>query len=227
MQSTSHFSLPSSNILIRIGLLSVTLHILMVSLMFYHDYNFISCAMQNYEWFSGTITMLLLIEHTVWLHLVWTVSIHNSYSHNALIISFVGVLFLSSMWIMELVVPIEPDPLKHHVIYAILFVVGCMINSFSSLTLIPDRMESGAVSYRHFAYKLNILSVLISLMWFLFWVTRQVFSVDLDWHIGVWLQYLAFTCYLLSLDVVFFQFSETRITSRETLHHAIELDECV
>jgi hypothetical protein len=227
MQSTDHLSQQCSNTLIRIGFLSVTLHILILLSTFFYSYNFISCVMLEYEWFSGTVSMLLLIEHTVWLHLVWSVSIHNSHSHNTMLISFVGVLLLTTAWIMELVVPIEPDISKHHVIYAVLFVKGCMINIFSSLALIPGRMGSGVVLYKHIAYTLSIFSVIVSLVWFVVWYLREILSFDIDWHVGVWLEYIAYTCYLSSLGVIFFQFSATQSTSRVMFHHISELDECV
>jgi hypothetical protein len=203
MQIASH--LPS-RILIQIGLLSVFMHILALLTMMYHSYNFISCIMSGYEWFSGTITMLLLIEHAVWLHLVWSVAIHDRHLHTALILSYAGVLLLTTMWTMELVVPIEPDVSKHHVVYAIIFVFGCILNIFSSLKLLP---ESPGVSYKRYACLMNMVSVGATLVWFVVWYSRKRFAVDINWHVDVWLENIAFTAYLSSLGMIFIQFLTT------------------
>ena len=62
--------------LLQIGVYSVTLHILLQLIMFFYKqrYVYISSNMLYYEWFNGSITVLILIEHTVWLHMLWTLA---------------------------------------------------------------------------------------------------------------------------------------------------------
>jgi hypothetical protein len=62
--------------LLQIGVYSVILHILLQLIMFFYRrrYVFISSNMACYEWFNGSITVLFLIEHAVWLHMLWTLA---------------------------------------------------------------------------------------------------------------------------------------------------------
>jgi hypothetical protein len=186
--------------LLQIGQYSVLLHIqILLTMYFYSGYNYISCAMFNFEYFNGTISMLLIIEHAVWLHVLWTL---GRPPYHSLFVSYLGVFVLTSAWIMEVVVPIEPDPFRHHVLYAIIFVAGCMINLFASLQLLPGNRQGVDASYKYLGGFIGLMGVLSSLTWFGIWLLRRLTDIKTDWRIESFLQITGYTTYLAAVGVV-------------------------
>jgi hypothetical protein len=185
--------LAPNKLLVRIGLLSTVLHVLILLTMFcYSRFNYISYNMSRHEWFNGSISMLLLIEHVVWLHLLWSLARHPYYN---LIISCLGVLCLTTSWIKQVVVPENKDPFQHHLIYAIVFGVGCTVNLFASLTLLP------VASYRDAAGILAALAALACLTFVTVKFLRNDPATTIDWHIEPCLQMTAYAAYISALGV--------------------------
>ncbi len=184
----------------QIGLASSIIHILILLTMFYHSNNYISCIMFEYVWFNATITMFLLIEHVIWLHLLWTFA---RPPYTTLTVSFIGVLLLVTSWIMEVVVPIEPDEHKYHKVFAITFVVGCVITSCASLALLPGKKQNYDPTYKYVAWFFVLASICTSFTWFALWSMIQIYNTVVDWHINIYLQITAYCAYLGSLAVVF------------------------
>ena len=102
-----------NKILLQIGLYSTTLHILLQLTMFFHSgkFLFISYNMLYYDWFNGSITVLFFVEHAVWLHVLWTLA---RPPYLSLIITYIAVMLIIIAWTMEVVVPVEQDPVDLH-----------------------------------------------------------------------------------------------------------------
>jgi hypothetical protein len=155
--------------LVTIGVYSIPLHILLLlTMFFYSKFSFISCNMLDYAWFNGTITVLLLIEHAVWLHLLWTLA---RPPYISLIITYTGVLLLTIAWIMEVVIPVVPDPSDYHGQFCIVFVVGSAINIIGSLWVLPGRNQGVDSTYKYTISLTTVIAVLASAVWY---ITRVI-----------------------------------------------------
>ena len=192
-----------NKVLIQIGVLSVLVHILiLLTMFFYSKFSYISNNMLNYEWFNGTITILLLIEHAVWLHLLWCLAGNNYYN---LTIAYVGVLLLTISWVMEVVVPVIPDPFDHHGKFCIAFVFGCVVNLFSSLLLMPSHNTDN--SYKYIISILGIFAVISSAIWYAWRIVNDKFKItdatklQQFERLEPFFEITAFTAYLAGLGV--------------------------
>jgi hypothetical protein len=195
-----HQITPPNKILLQIGLYSILLHIqILLTMYFYSKFNYISCAMADFDYFNGSISVLLLIEHAVWLHLLWTL---GSPPYHSLFVSYLGVLVLTSAWIMEVVVPIDADPHNQHLIFAIIFVAGCMINLFASLQLLPGKRQGVDASYISICKFIGLTGVLTSLTWFSIWLLLRLIDIQTDWRIMSFMQITGYTTYLAAMGVV-------------------------
>lgn len=192
-----------NKILLYIACICVTAHLLILITMFFASgYNWISYLMIDYEWFAGTVTVLLLIEHSVWLHLLWNLAQPPYYS---LGLAFLGVLVCITSWVMEIVVPTVPDPKNLHPWFCIFFIVGCALNIAGSALLLPGRSHGVDASYKYIFIALGASAVLMSGVWFVWWMIKASFNST--WHIEQTFQIVAYSTYLAALGVVFNWFS--------------------
>jgi hypothetical protein len=150
--------------LLQIGVYSVILHILLQLIMFFYKnrYIFISYNMLNYEWFNGSITVLFLIEHAVWLHMLWMLARPPYFS---LGVAYTAVLLLTIAWIMEVVVPVDPDPYDYHGKFCIVFVFGSVFNCVGSLWLLPGKAQGVDPSYKYIISITTVIAILASAAW--------------------------------------------------------------
>jgi hypothetical protein len=183
--------------IVRIGLLSAVLHVLILLIMFYNSkYNYISYNMSRHDWFNGSISMLLLIEHAVWIHLLWSLARYPYYN---LVICCLGTFALVFAWIMQIVVPVHRDPHQHHLIYAVIFGIACTVNLFASLTILPN--DCTDQSYKYTAAILGTLAALAGIAFVIVKVLRNDPQSTIDWHTEPSLQMLAYTAYITALAV--------------------------
>lgn len=192
-----------SRVLVNFGVSSVILHMMILLVVFFYTNNYISCAMFNYEWYNASITMCLLIEHAVWLHLLWTLATAPYYS---LVISYLAVLFSVISWTVVVVIPMEPDPLRLHAVFAIFFSVGCIVNLYASFLLLPGKAQGIDPSYKIIFCAVGSTGVLASLSWFTIWLLKKTTEIRTDWHIEPDLQIVAQTTYLAGLAVVLYRY---------------------
>jgi hypothetical protein len=154
---------PNQTIL-KTGIASITLHIFILLVMFFYSkYQFISYNMLNHIWFNATIAVLLLIDHAVWLHLLWDLALAPFYS---LLTAYTGVLILVIAWVMEVVVPIEPDPVDLHGKFCIVLVIGCIINLIGSILILVQSLKKFTY-FRFIMYFFSIFSIVNSLLWYI------------------------------------------------------------
>ena len=154
-----------SRVLLLIGVYSTTLHILLQLIMFFYKgkYEFISYNMLNYDWYNGSITVLFFVEHAVWLHVLWTLA---RPPYHSLVITYIAVMLIIIAWTMEVVVPVEPDPLDLHGKFCIVFIVGCTLNCIGSLWLLPGKAQGVDPTYKHLIAITTGVAVLASLIWY-------------------------------------------------------------
>ncbi len=191
--------------LILTGLSSVILHILILLTMYYRRNNYISCIMFDNVWYNSSITVLLIIEHTVWLHLLWTVACAP---YHSLLVSYLAIFFLVVCWIMVVVIPMDPDPMRLHTVFAIFFTAGCIVNLSSSLMLLPGVNQGVDSSYKYILGILGLVGVLASLAWFTLWILNKTVGIQTNWLIEVDLQITAQKAYLAALAVGFYFYSK-------------------
>lgn len=151
--------------LLQIGVYSVMLHILLLLIMFFHRerYVYISSNMLYYEWFNGSITVLFLIEHAVWLHMLWTLARPPYFS---LVITYTAVLLQTIAWTMEVVIPVDPDPYDYHGQFCIVFVIGSILNCVGSLWLLPGKAQNVDPNYKYIISTTTAIAVLASATWY-------------------------------------------------------------
>ncbi len=70
---------------------------------------FISENMLYVIWYCATITMLFLIEHVVWMYVLWVESTDKVFPFWRLGVAYLGVLVACVLWVMEVMVPMEPN----------------------------------------------------------------------------------------------------------------------
>jgi hypothetical protein len=160
---------------------------------FVYDFEFISSNMLNHVWYNATITVLILIVHAIWAHMIWVLSIPPHYD---LVIALTGILILVIAWVMEVVVPVLPDPDDLHGIFCIIFVLGCAINFLASLYLLPEGVE-----YKRAMGTLGFLGVLSSSIWYFSRISQNDISNVLT---EPFMEIFAYLSYLCSLLVAFF-----------------------
>jgi hypothetical protein len=154
-----------NKIILLIGVYSTALHILLQLIMFFYlaKFNFISYNMLYYEWYNGSITVLLYIEHAVWLHILWTLA---RPPYISLIITYAAVLVIIIAWTMEVVVPVEPDPFDYHGKFCIVFVIGSTVNCIGSLYLLPGKAQGVDPTYKTLCSITTGIAVLASAIWY-------------------------------------------------------------
>ena len=190
-----------SKVLMNIGFLSVAAHFMILLTMFFASgYQWISYLMLENEWFAGTVTILLLIEHSVWLHLLWCLADHAYYS---LGLAYIGVLLAMTSWVMELVIPTEPDPKGLHPWFCILFIAGCVLNVSGSLLLLPGKHHGIDASYKYVFAFLALASVMTAAVWFTWWMVKDSVKLPGAWHIEETFQIVAYSTYLAAISIVF------------------------
>ncbi len=188
-----------NKVLLNIGFLSVTVHLLILLTMYFASgYQWISYLMLENEWFAGTVTVLFLIEHAVWLHLLWVIADPPYYS---LGLAYIGVLLSIISWVMELVIPTEPDPKGLHPWFCILFVAGCVLNIGGSLSLLPGKSHGIDPSYKYIFGFLGLIAVLTAAAWFTFFMTKNSMNLSGKWHIEQTFQIVAYSTYLAAICV--------------------------
>ena len=191
-----------NRILLWIGMGCVVTHMLVLLTMYFlSGYTWISYLLLDYEWFAGITSMLLIIEHTVWLHLLWMLADPPYYS---MIFAYFGVLLAITGWIMELIVPTDPDPKSLHPYFCILFIVGCVVNISGSILLLPGRSRGVDSSYKYVFAFLGLSAAVISGIWFAWWMLKDQLKLRATWHIEQSFQITAYETYLSSLAVVFY-----------------------
>ena len=200
---------PNQTIL-KIGIASITLHIFILLVMFFNSkYEYISNNMLNYIWFNASITVLLLIDHTVWLHLLWDLAHAPFYTLSTaytgvLILAYTGVLILVIAWVMEVVVPVEPDPIDLHGKFCIVFVIGCIINVIGSIILLVKTLKKSTY-FRYIMYFFGLGAVVTSLFWYTWRTLNKTFHLDNSQfittlsHFEPLLELTAYIMYLLVL----------------------------
>ena len=189
-----------NKLLLDIGCISITAHLLILLTMYFASgYQWISYLMLYHEWFAGTVTVLLLIEHSVWLHLLWDSAYPPYYS---LGLAYIGVLLSVTCWVMELIIPTEPDPKGLHPWFCILFIAGCALNVSGSLILLPGKSHGMDPSYKYIFGFLGLAAVLTSAIWFTWWMVKASVHLTGVWHIEQTFQIVAYSTYLTGLSVV-------------------------
>ncbi len=187
-----------SKALLRIGLGSVILHMLVLLGMFYaSNYHWISYILLDNPWFGGVTTVLLLVEHAVWLHLLWEFAYGQACS---LALAYLGVLIVVASWAMELIVPTEPDPDGLHPIFCISFVVGCTLNLIGGLLLLPGKKHRVDPSYKYITAALGLVGVLCSAIWVAWWKLKHLTHLP-PWKVEQSMQATAYITYLAGLAV--------------------------
>jgi hypothetical protein len=188
--------------LLTIGVYCVTLHILLLLIMFFYSkFLFISYNMLYYAWYNGSITVLFLIEHTVWLHMLWTLA---RPPYISLIITYTAVLLLTIAWVMEVVIPVEPDPFDHHGHFCIVFVVGCTINIIGSMWVFPGKQQGVDTTYKYIISTLTAIAVLASAIWYMTRSINKIFGEVQDPIVSVHeptLEIISYCTYLAGLGV--------------------------
>lgn len=130
--------------LLLIGCASVGSHLVILVAMFLaNGRRFVSEYMMDIIWYCATITMLFLIEHAVWLYVLWVVSRPPFLWR--LGVAYFGVLVACVSWVMEVVVPMVPNVGKLHSIFCMIFIVGCLINLVASVLLVLPGKVQGVV----------------------------------------------------------------------------------
>ena len=130
--------------LLLIGCASVGSHLVILVAMFLaNGRRFVSEYMMDIIWYCATITMLFLIEHAVWLYVLWVVSRPPFWWR--LGVAYFGVLVACVSWVMEVVVPMVPNVGKLHSIFCMIFIVGCLINLVASVLLVLPGKVQGVV----------------------------------------------------------------------------------
>ena len=121
----------------------------------------------------------------------------------SLIAAYTGVFLLIISWVMEVVVPVEPDPLDTHGKFCIVFITGCTINVFSSLLLLPAKAHD--MYYKYVMGALGGFSVLVSLTWYIWRIVNDKFniqdtiSLEIFQHLQPFFEIIAYISYLVSL----------------------------
>ncbi len=200
MQTVHEPKAPNKHLL-WIGFGSVVFHMLILLTMYFlNGYEWISYLLLDYEWFAGTTTMLLLIEHTVWLHLLWMLATPPYYSMS---LAYFGVILATTGWVMELIVPTVPDPKGLHPYFCILFIVGCVLNITGSLLSLPGKSQGEDSSYKYIFGLLGLTAAVISGMWFVWWMLKDSIQIKVTWHMEQTFQIIAYETYLAALAVGF------------------------
>jgi hypothetical protein len=187
-----------SKVLLQIGLASVLLHMLVLLTMFFcTGYHWISYILLDYPWFGGVSTVLLLVEHTVWLHLLWEFAYGQTCS---LVLAYFGVLTMTASWAMELIIPTEPDPYSVHPIFCVAFVVGCTLNLIGGLLLLPGKRHGVDPSYKYITVALGLVGVLCSAIWVAWYSLKHSLQLP-PWRIEQTMQITAYITYLAGMAV--------------------------
>lgn len=119
-------------------------HMIILLVMFFvSGCQFVSEILLHTIWYSGTMTMLFLIEHVAWVYVLWVLSCEPP-PYWRLTIAYLGVLLAIISWVMEIVVPINPNIMGLHSKFCIVFVVGCLINLIGSVLSLPGSVTVGS-----------------------------------------------------------------------------------
>ncbi len=95
--------------LLWIGCGSVASHlVVLVTMYFVSGRVFVSENMLKIIWYCASMTMFFLIEHVVWLYVLWVES-SEPYPFWWLGVAYFGVLVACVSWVMEVVVPMVPN----------------------------------------------------------------------------------------------------------------------
>lgn len=177
--------------LLTFGALCLLAHLVVTTGMFVgSDFRFISDGLMNHVWYAGTATVLFLLEHAVWVCLLWVVCAWVGASLYGLFAAYLGVLTVTVGWVMCVVVPTEPDPDGLHQAFAMVGAFGCVINVAASLYVLPF-----GAGCRYATWGLWIIGVIAAAAWF---IVRQA---DANARIQPALQFIGFASYLCALLV--------------------------
>jgi hypothetical protein len=133
--------------------------------------------------------MLFLIEHIVWMNLLW-ISVEPDEFSWGLLLAYTGILIASVAWVMEVVVPVEPDPFDLHGQFCIVFVVGCFVNLNASVVVLPGSGQGLGDAYRYVIAFLGIASVLVAMLWYLLRIVKAGFSNEPALELSSYVLYL-------------------------------------
>ena len=113
----------------------------------------------------------------------------------------------TTCWIMEIIIPVEPDPLGLHASFCIYFVVGCSVNILGSLFLLPGKQQGQDTSYKYLIGILGGVALICSLLWFLWWYIKNTLNIHNEytdnWHMQQVFQVVAYNAYLTAMAVGF------------------------
>ena len=184
--------------LLTIGVYCVYLHILLLSTMFFYSkFSYISCNMLDYAWFNGSITVMLLIEHAVWLHVLWTLA---RPPYRSLVLTYTAVLLLTIAWIMEVVIPVYPDPFDYHGQFCIVFVVGCAVNAIGSMWVLPGKEQGVDSTYKYTISVMTAIAISASAIWYLTRIINGTIENSIIVHEPT-LEIVSYCMYLAGLGV--------------------------
>jgi hypothetical protein len=179
-----------SKLLLCLGCLcNTTLILIVFTAYIVYDFDFISSNMLNHVWYNGTITVLILLVHAIWAHMIWVLSIPPFYD---LVIAYSGILLLIVAWVMDVVVPVLPDPGDLHGKFCIIVVIGCTINFLASVYLLPNGR-----GYKRAMGFLGFLGFLSSSTWYFSRILQSDISNVLTEPFMETVAYLSYLCSLL------------------------------
>jgi hypothetical protein len=181
---------PQNDCLGLVGSISLTAHIIiLVAMYFQGTHLLISHNLIKYVWYAATTTMLFIIEHAVWLNLLWISAEPGEFSY-FLLAAFAGVLLATVSLLVDVVVPVEPDPQGIHALFCILFMVGGSINVFSSLILLPGSAQGVSITYKYVMVGITFTGFAAALSWYLLRLSK----VGLDYESA--LEHISYVHYL-------------------------------
>jgi hypothetical protein len=162
--------------ILLIGTTTCMLHMMILLIMFfYSNYSWISNILLDHIWFAGTTTMLLLIEHTAWLYMLWTHAVHSTY-YCGLGVAYIGILLTVTSWVMELIIPVGHITGLHSN-FVFWFVVGCFVNIIGSIILLPGKKQGEDIAYKYIMGFLCVIGIICSLLFWLWYALKNYFDI--------------------------------------------------
>ncbi len=123
-----------------LGCICLCTHWIILLVMFFvSGTEFISEILLNTIWYSGLMTMCFLIDHMAWVYVLWVLSCEPP-PYWRLTIAYIGILVACISWVMDTVVPLQPNPMHLHSTFCQIFIVGCLINLMGSVLSLPGRI---------------------------------------------------------------------------------------
>jgi hypothetical protein len=194
-ESVEYSYIPQNNYVCLVGSVSLIAHIVILLTMYAQASDLlISDNMIKHAWYTVTITTLFLIEHTVWLNLLW-ISVDQNECSCMLILAYAGILLSTISLLVEVVVPVDPDPDGVHKLFCLLFMVGGSINVISSLIILPGSAQGVDSMYKYVMVGITLLGYAAAFTWY-----ALMFSEKEQNHAS-FLEHASYILYLLFIFV--------------------------